>query len=145
MGTNLKDLTLTDYYKKIDYLEEKATLQELLNFLGLRISKCSRKGAYKNVDVYEFVEDGSIAICVYLDKPKAHFCGNLNLDGTNTKDNPWGLLFSENLNLAARLLDLLEERYSQLGSLSFEFYYYGELEVFDIDFGPCGYDISWLN
>jgi len=145
MDTNLKDLTLTDYYKKIDYLEEKATLQELLNFLGLRISKGSRKGAYENVDVYEFVEDGSIAIGVYLDKPKAHFYGNLNLDGTNTEGNPWGLLFSENLNLAARLLDLLEERYSKLGSLSFEFYYYGELAVFDVDFGPCGYGISWLN
>jgi hypothetical protein len=141
----MKDFTLKDFYKKVAYLENKATLSELLTFLGLRLSEESRKGYYEGIDVYEFIEGGSVAIGVYLDKSKAHFYEDLNIEDYESINSPWGELFSKNLNLVARLLDLLEERYSYLGSLSFEFYYYGNLVVFDIDFGPCGYGIRWLN
>lgn len=141
----MKGFTLADYYKKVEYLEDEATLPELLDFLGLRLSESSRKGYYEGIDVYEFVEDSTVAICVYLDKPKAHFYGDLNIEDIPSNKSPWGNLFAKNLNLVARLLDLLEEKYSCLGSLSFEFYYYGELAVFDVEFGPCGYDIRWLN
>ena len=53
--------TLMDLHQRICYLEEDATLPELLEFLGMRYFDGSRQVGNENCDVYEFVDDNTMA------------------------------------------------------------------------------------
>lgn len=134
--------TLMDLNKKMHYLEEEATFLELLEFLGMRYSEVSRTEGNKYHDVYEFVDDGTMAIEVFLEESKVRFHSELGTYMDSKDDKFWDILFEARIGLIARLLDLFEEKYSDLGTLTFEYFTYGQLEAFDVDYG-CGWQIVW--
>lgn len=124
------------------YLEDDATLPELLEFLGMRYSEVSRKEDNEYHDVYEFVEDGTMAIEVFLDESKVRFHSELGTYMDSKDDKFWDILFEARLGLVYRLLGLFEEKYSDLGTLTFEYFTCGQLEAFDVDYG-FGWQIKW--
>lgn len=136
--------TLMDLNKKMHYLEEEATLLELLEFLGMRYSKVSRTEGNEYHDVYEFVEDGTMAIGVFLEESKVRFHSELTVYKDSKDDKFWDILFEARVGLVVRLLNLFEERYSELGTLTFEYFTYGQLEAFDVDYGACGWQLRWV-
>ena len=78
--------TLMDLHKRLCYLEEEATLSELLKFLGMRYFEGSRKEGNEDRDVYEFIEDNTMAIEVLLKESKVRFHSKLNAY-TGSKDD----------------------------------------------------------
>ena len=128
--------------KRMHYLDEEATISELLDFLGMRYSESSRTEGNEYHDVYEFIEDGTVAIEVFLEDSKVRFHSELGTYMDSKDDKFWDILFEPQLGLVARLLDLFEEKYSDLGTLTFEFFIYGQLEAFDVDYG-VGWQIRW--
>ena len=134
--------TLMDLNKRMRYLEEEATFPELLEFLGMRYSEVSRTEGNEYHDVYEFVEDGTKAIEVFLEESKVRFHSELTVYKDSKDDKFWDILFEARIGLVARLLDLFEEKYSDLGTLTFEYFTYGQLESFDVDYG-VGWQIVW--
>lgn len=142
-GYRMQINTLMDLNKKMHYLEEEATLPELLKFLGMRYSEVSRTKGNEYHDVYEFVDDFTMAIEVLLKESKVRFHSKLNAYTVSKDDSFWDILFETRLDVLSRLLDGLEEKYSDLGTLTFEFFTCGQFEAFDIDYGPCGWQICW--
>lgn len=134
--------TLMDLNKKMHYLEEEATFLELLEFLGMRYSNISRTEGNEYHDVYEFVEDGTMAIEVFIEESKVRFHSELGTYMDSKDDKFWDILFEARVGLVARLLYLFEEKYSDLGTLTFEYFTYGQLEAFDVDYG-VGWQIVW--
>lgn len=134
--------TLMELNKRMHYLEEEATFPELLEFLGMRYSEVSRTEGNEYHDVYEFVEDGTMAIEVFLEESKVRFHTELGTYMDSKDDKFWDILFEPRLGLVARLLDLFEEKYSDLGTLTFEYFTYGQLEAFDLDYG-VGWQVVW--
>lgn len=137
--------TLMDLHKRLCYLEEDATLPELLEFLGMRYFEGSRKEGNEDRDVYEFIDDNTIAIEVLLKESKVRFHSKLNAYTGSKDDSFWDILFETKLGVLSRLLDVLDEKYSYLGSITFEFFTCGQFEGFDIDYGPCGFTLRWVN
>ena len=131
-----------DLNKKMHYLEEEATLPELLEFLGMRYSEVSRTKDNEYHDVYEFVEDGTMAIEVFLEDSKVRFHSELGTYMDSKDDKFWDILFEARLGVLYRLLGVLEEKYSDLGTLTFEYFTWGQLEDFDVDYG-VGWQIVW--
>ena len=133
-----------DLNKKMHYLEveEEATFPELLKFLGMRYSEVSRTEGDEYHDVYEFIEDGTMAIEVFLEESKVRFHSELGTYMDSKDDKFWDILFEARVGLVARLLDLFEEKYSDFGTLTFEYFTYGQLEAFDVDYG-IGWQIVW--
>ena len=125
------------------YLKEDATLQEILDFLGMQYSKVSITEGNEYRDVYEFIKDGTMAVEVFLEESKVRFHSELGTYMESKDDKFWDILFEAHLGVLARLLDGLEEKYSGLGTLTFEFFTYGQLEAFDVDYGPCGWQLRW--
>lgn len=136
--------TLMDLHKRLCYLEEEATISELLEFLGMRYFEGSRKEGNEDSDVYEFIEDNTMAIEVLLNESKVRFHSKLNAYTGSKDDSFWDILFETKLGVLARLLDVLDEKYSYLGSITFEFFTCGQFEGFDIDYGPCGFTLRWV-
>ena len=137
--------TLMGLHKRLCYLEEEATISELLEFLGMRYFEGSRKEGNKDRDVYEFIDDNTMAIEVLLKETKVRFHSKLNAYTGSKDDSFWDILFETKLGVLARLLDVLDEKYSYLGSITFEFFTCGQFEGFDIDYGPCGFTLRWVN
>ena len=136
--------TLMDLHKRLCYLEEEATLSELLKFLGMRYFEGSRKEGNEDRDVYEFIEDNTMAIEVLLNESKVRFHSKLNAY-TGSKDGSfWDILFETKLGVLARLLDVLDEKYPYLGSITFEFFTCGQFEAFNVYYGPCGWQLRWV-
>lgn len=133
-----------DLHKRLCYLEEEATLEELLEFLGMRYFEGSRKEGNEDRDVYEFIEDNTMAIEVLLNESKVRFHSKLNAYTGSKDDSFWDILFETKLGVLARLLDVLDEKYSYLGSITFEFFTCGQFEAFDIDYGPLGFTFRWV-
>ena len=134
--------TLMVLHQRMYYLEEEATFPELLEFLGMRYSEVSRTKGNEYHDVYEFVEDGTMAIEVFLEESKVRFHSELGTYMDSKDDKFWDILFEARIGLVARLLDLFEEKYLDLGTLTFEYFTYGQLEAFDVDYG-VGWQIVW--
>lgn len=135
--------TLMDLHKRLCYLEEDATLSELLEFFGMRYFEGSRKEENEDRDVYEFIDDNTMAIEVLLNESKIRFHSKLNAyTGTKT-DKFWDILFETKLGVLSRLLDVLDEKYSELDNLTFEFFTCGQFEAFDVDYGPLGFTFRW--
>lgn len=99
--------TLVNLHQRICYLEEDATLPELLEFLGMRYFDGSRQEGNENHDVYEFVNDNTMAIEVLLNESKVRFQSKLNVYTDTKKDNFWDILFEAYLGVLARLLFVL--------------------------------------
>lgn len=135
--------TLMDLHKRMCYLREDATLQEVLEFLGMHYFEGSRQKGNEDRDVYEFVDDLTMAIEVLLKESKVRFHSKLNAYTGSKDDSFWDILFETRLDVLSRLLDGLEEKYSDLGTLTFEFFTCGKFEAFDIEYGPCGWQICW--
>ena len=136
--------TLMDLHKRLCYLEEEATLSELLKFLGMRYFEGSRKEGNEDRDVYEFIEDNTMAIEVLLNESKVRFHSKLNAYTGSKDDSFWDILFETKLGVLARLLDVLDEKYSYLGSITFEFFTCGQFGAFDVYYGPCGWQLRWV-
>ena len=136
--------TLMDLNKRMHYLEEYATLPELLEFLGMRYFDGSRQVGNENRDVYEFVDDNTIAIEVLLNESKIRFHSKLNAYTGTKEDKFWDILFETKLGVLSRLLDVLDEKYSELDNLTFEFFTCGQFEAFGIDYGPLGFTFRWV-
>lgn len=136
--------TLMDLHKRLCYLEEEAALSELLEFLGMRYFEGSRKEGNEDRDVYEFIDNNTMAIEVLLKESKVRFHSKLNAYTGSKDDSFWDILFETRLGVLARLLDVLDEKYSYLGSITFEFFTCGQFEGFDIDYGPCGFTLRWV-
>ena len=137
--------TLMDLHNRLCYLEEEATLSELLKFLDMRYFEGSRKEGNEDRDVFEFINDNTIAIEVLLKESKVRFHSKLNAYTGSKDDSFWDILFETKLGVLSRLLDVLDEKYSYLGSITFEFFTCGQFEGFDIDYGPCGFTLRWVN
>ena len=136
--------TLMELHQRICYLEEDATLPELLEFLGMRYFDGSRQVGNENCDVYEFVDDNTMAIEVLLNESKIRFHSKLNAYTGTKEDKFWDILFETKLGVLSRLLDVLDEKYSDLDNLTFEFFTCGQFEAFDIDYGPLGFTFRWV-
>ena len=137
-------VTLMDLHQRMCYLEEDATLPELLEFLGMRYFEGSGQSGNENRDVYEFVADNTMAIEVFLEESKVRFHSKLNAYTGTKEDNFWDILFETHLGVLYQLLCVLEEKYSDLGNLTFEFFTCGQFEAFDIDYGPIGFTFRWV-
>ena len=131
-------ITLMDLHKRMCYLEEDATLPELLEFLGMRYFEGSRQEGNEDRDVYEFIDNNTMAIEVLIKESKVRFHSKLNAYTGSKDDSFWDILFETRLDVLSRLLDGLEEKYSDLGTLTFEFFTCGQFEAFDIDCSPMG-------
>lgn len=136
--------TLMELHQRICYLEEDATLPELLEFLGMRYYEGSRQEGNEDRDIYEFVDDCTIAIEVLLKESKVRFYSKLNAYTGSKDDKFWDILFETKLGVLSRLLDVLDEKYSELDNLTFEFFTCGQFEAFDIDYGPIGFTFRWV-
>lgn len=137
-------VTLMDLHQRMCYLEEDATLPELLEFLGMRYFEGSGQAGNENKDVYEFVDDNTLAIEVFLEESKVRFHSKLNAYTGTKEDSFWDILFEAHLGVLYRLLGVLEEKYSDLGTLTFEFFTCGQFEAFDVDYGPIGFTFRWV-
>lgn len=133
-----------DLHQRMCYLEEDATLPELLEFLGMRYFEGSGQAGNENKDVYEFVDDNTLAIEVFLEESKVRFHSKLNAYTGTKEDSFWDILFEAHLGVLYRLLGVLEEKYSDLGTLTFEFFTCGQFEAFDVDYGPIGFTFRWV-
>ena len=123
--------TLNDFYNRINYLTEKGTLQELLDFLGMQYFDGSRKKHNEHRDVYEFIKEGTMAIEVILTEYKVRVWSRLSAwYNIQQKDSFWYILFDEYPELVKRLIDLLDKEYSYLDSLSYEIRLDGEFKEF---------------
>lgn len=132
----MKQFTLFDLNNHINYLIEKGSLKELLEFLGMKYYDGSRKHGNESRDVYEFIETGTLDIEVLLEESKVRFWSNLSeWYSISKKDSFWYLFFGQYLNLAKRLMKLLDERYSSLGSLTYELKLDGKFRGFSFEFG----------
>ena len=109
------------------------------------IKEYNRKEGNEDRDVFEFINDNTIAIEVLLKESKVRFHSKLNAYTGSKDDSFWDILFETKLGVLSRLLDVLDEKYSYLGSITFEFFTCGQFEGFDIDYGPCGFTLRWVN
>lgn len=132
----MKQFTLLGLNNHINYLIEEGSLEELLEFLGMQYFEGSRKHGNESRDVYEFIETGTLAIEVLLKESKVRFWSNLSeWYSISKKDSIWYLFFGEYLKLAKRLMELLNEKYSSLGSLVYELKLDGKFRGFSLEFG----------
>ena len=132
----MKQFTLLGLNNHINYLIEEGSLEELLESLGMQYYDGSRKHGNESRDVYEFIETGTLAVEVLLEESKVRFWSNLSeWYNLPKKDSFWYLFFSEYLKLVKRLMELLNEKYSNLGSLTYELKLDGKFRGFSLEFG----------
>ena len=108
----------------------------------MRYFEGSRKEGNEYHDVYEFIEDGTMAIEVFLEESKVRFHSKLGTYMDSKDYKFWDILFEAHLGVLYRLLVVLEEKYSDLGTLTFDYFTYSQLESFDVDYG-VGWQIVW--
>jgi hypothetical protein len=109
------NFTLNDFYNRVDYLTDKGTLAEMLDFLEVQCVKGSEK------DIYTLVNTDLMVFEVLHDEAKVRFevFSPKGVEGEVVEDF-FITLFDQHKELLSRLVDLLKERYSHLGSLTFE-------------------------
>lgn len=122
---------LLEYPNRLNYLQTEGTLSELLDFLGMQYFDGSRKKGNEHQDVYEFIKEGTMAIEVILTESKVRIWSRLSAwDNIQQKDSFWYILFNKYPELVKRLIDLLDKKYSYLGSLSYEIRLDGKFKEF---------------
>lgn len=133
----MTQFTLNDFYNRIDYLTEKGTLEELLAFLGVQCVEGSERDIFNLVDtdllVFEVLQsDAKVRFEVFSPK---------GVEGGVVEDF-FITLFDQHKELLSRLVDLLKEKYSHLGSLTFEEHYRDHYSPFVVKLGNGGYYIT---
>lgn len=130
--------TLNDFYNRINYLTEKGTLQELLDFLELECTKGSG-----GRDVFNIVNTNFNAFEVLPDEAKVRFqVFSPKEDKEEKVTDLFLILFQDHLKLLKRLCELLSEEYSYLGSLTFEEQSINDSSPFLVKQGHGGYYIT---
>lgn len=130
--------TLNDFYNRIEYLTEKGTLEELLDFLELQCVKGS-----DGRDIFNIVNTSFKAFEVLPDEAKVRFqVFSPKEDEEEKVMNLFVMLFQEHLELLKRLCELLNEEYSCLGSLTFEEQSINDSFPFVVKQGCGGYYIT---
>ena len=133
----MAQFTLNDFYNRIDYLTEKGTLEELLDFLEVQCVKGSER------DVYNIANTGFMAFEVLLDESEVRFQTFSPNSATKEEVETFFLmLFEEHRGLLFRLLKLLDEKYSHLGSLTYKECYRSGCYAFCIKKMEGNYDIT---
>lgn len=133
----MAQFTLNDFYNRIDYLTEKSTLEELLDFLEVQCVKGSER------DVYNIANTGFMAFEVLLDESEVRFQTFSPNSATKEEVETFFLmLFEEHRGLLFRLLKLLDEKYSHLGSLTYKECYRSGCYAFCIKKMEGNYDIT---
>lgn len=109
------NFTLNDFYSRIYYLTETGSLEELLAFLEVRCVEGSER------DVYNLANTDLMVFDVLHSEAKVRFevFSPKGVEGEVVEDF-FITLFDQHKELLSRLVDLLKERYSHLGSLTFE-------------------------
>lgn len=108
--------TLNDFYNRIEYLTEKGTLEELLDFLELQ-----RVGGSNGRDFFNISNTSFKAFEVLPDEAKVRFqVFSPKEDKEEKVMDLFIILFKEHLELLKRLCELLKSEYSHLGSLTYE-------------------------
>ena len=108
--------TLNDFYNRIEYLTEKGTLEELLDFLELQRVEGSNGRDFFNISNTSFK-----AFEVLPDEAKVRFqVFSPKEDKEEKVMDLFIILFKEHLELLKRLCELLKSEYSHLGSLTYE-------------------------
>lgn len=134
----MKQFTLNDFYNKIDYLTEKGTLAEMLEFLELEQAKGSDKR-----DIFNIANTGFMAFEVLLDEAKVRFqVFSPKEDKKEKVMDLFVILFQEHLELLKRLCELLSKEYTYLGSLTFEEQSINDSFPFLVKQGHGGYYIT---
>jgi len=134
----MAQFTLNDFYNRIDYLTEKGTLAEMLVFLELEQAKGSDKR-----DVFNIANTGFMAFEVLLDESEVRFQTFSPNSATKEEVETFFLmLFEEHRGLLFRLLKLLDEKYSHLGSLTYKECYRSGCYAFCIKKMEGNYDIT---
>lgn len=134
----MAQFTLNDFYNRIDYLTEKGTLAEMLVFLELEQAKGSDKR-----DVFNIANTGFMAFEVLLDESEVRFQTFSPNSATKEEVETFFLmLFEEHRGLLFRLLKLLDEKYSHLGSLTYKECYRSGCYAFCIEKMEGNYDIT---
>ena len=134
----MAQFTLNDFYSRIDYLTEKGTLAEMLEFLELEQAKGSDKR-----DVFNIANTGFMAFEVLLDEAKVRFqVFSPKEDKKEKVMDLFVILFQEHLELLKRLCELLSKEYTYLGSLTFEEQSINDSFPFLVKQGHGGYYIT---
>lgn len=111
----MEQFTLNDFYNRLDYLTEKGTLEELLAFLEVQCVRGSEK------DIYTLANTNLLVFDVLHSEAKVRFQAfSPKGDSKEMVEDFFVTLFDQHRELLARLVDLLKEEYSNLGSLTFE-------------------------
>lgn len=130
--------TLNDFYNRIEYLTEKGTLEELLDFLELQ-----RVESSVGRDIFNIANTSFKAFEVLPDESKVRFqVFSPKEDKEEKVINLFVMLFQKHLELLKRLCELLSEKYSHLGSLTFEEQSINDSFPFLIKQGSGGYYIT---
>ena len=131
--------TLNDFYSRIDYLTEKGTLKELLAFLEVQGFEGSER------DVYNLVNTDLMVFDVLHSEAKVRFqTFSPKGDKEEKVEDFFVTLFDFHRELLARLVDLLKERYSHLGSLTFEEQYRHDCFAFEVNRHSCGWFVEHI-
>lgn len=134
----MKQFTLNDFYGRMDYLTEKGTLGELLDFLELQRVKGS-----SGRDIFNIANTNFKAFEVLPAEAKVRFqVFSPKEDKEEKVINLFVMLFQEHLDLLKRLCELLKDEYSHLGSLTFEEQSINDYFPFLVKQGHGGYYIT---
>jgi len=132
------NFTLNDFYNRIDYLTEKGTLAEMLDFLEVQCVEGSEKDIYNlaNTDLMVFdVLHSEANVRFQAFSPKG--------DSKERVEDFFVTLFDQHRELLSRLVDLLKEKYSHLGSLTFEEQYRHKCYAFEVNRHACGWVLHY--
>lgn len=130
----MAQFTLNDFYNRIDYLAEEGTLAEMLDFLEVKCVEGSER------DIFNLANTDLMVFEVLLDESKVRF-QVFSPKGSKGEvvEGFFITLFKDHCELLARLLKLLDEKYSHLGSLTYEEHYRNHYSPFVVKLGHGGY------
>lgn len=112
--------TLQKLDKELNYLLKDGTLEEVLTFLGIRYFEGSLNYGNEGRIVYEFEEDGLIAISISTLDGSVKLWGKVHGSNTSGLYRSFWIWLAQNYSLLfERLIYLLNEEYSSLGNLEF--------------------------
>jgi len=122
--------TLQNLEKELNYLLKDGTLEEVLTFLGIRYFEGSLNYGNENRIVYEFEEDGLIAISISTLDGSVKLWGKLH-ESSSVYRSFWVWLAQNYSLLFERLIYLLNDEYNSLGNLDYTIDIQGK--CFDIE------------
>lgn len=135
----MENFTLNDFYNRINYLTEKGTLEELLAFLEVQCIEGSER------DIYNLANTDLMVFDVLRSEAKVRFqTFSPKEDSKEMVEDFFVTLFDQNRELLSRLVDLLKEKYSHLGSLTFEEQYRHDCFAFKVNRHSCGWSVEHI-